>query len=162
MEYEKQKRHKQKLLLYALLFLAVMALIFYMSSKNGEDSSQMSGWFAESFLGELLTKLLPKLTDNAITSIRKYAHIFEFLCLGVTSFLFFDELFCSRSGRLGKACAASTLWSFLYACSDELHQRFIPDRSGQFSDVLIDTAGVLLGLIFACAGCFLKMRKEQK
>ncbi len=161
MEYEKQKRHKQKLLLYALLLLAVMALIFYMSSKNGEDSSQMSGWFAESFLGELLTKLLPKLTDNAITSIRKYAHIFEFLCLGVTSFLFFDELFCSRSGRLGKACAASALWSFLYACSDEWHQTFVPERSGQLSDLRFDAAGFLAGIALTALLCTRSSRKSR-
>ena len=142
-------KHKRKLVLYALLLLAVMALIFYMSSKNGEESSQMSGWFAESFLGELLTKLLPRLTDNAITSLRKYAHIFEYLCLGITSFLFFYELFWLRSGRLAKACTASALWSLLYACSDEWHQTFVPARSGQLSDLRFDAPGFLAGIALA-------------
>jgi len=39
------------------------------------------------------------------------------------------------------------LLSFLYACSDEFHQTFVPGRAGQFKDVLIDTAGALIGLI---------------
>ena len=142
-------KHKRKLVLYALLLLAVMAVIFYMSSKNGEDSSQMSGWFAESFLGELLTKLLPRLTDNAITSIRKYAHIFEYLCLGITSFLFFYELFWLRSGRLAKACTASALWNLLYASADEWHQTFVPARSGQLSDLRFDAPGFLAGIALA-------------
>ena len=36
----------------------------------------------------------------------------------------------------------------LYAASDEIHQLFVQERSGQLSDVLIDTAGVILGAFF--------------
>lgn len=40
----------------------------------------------------------------------------------------------------------------LYAASDEFHQLFVPGRSGQISDVLLDSAGVcfgvLLGMLF--------------
>ena len=35
--------------------------------------------------------------------------------------------------------------SFLYACSDEFHQFFIAGRSAQFTDVMIDTCGALIG-----------------
>lgn len=34
---------------------------------------------------------------------------------------------------------------YLYALSDEFHQRFIPGREGKLSDTLIDTLGLLLG-----------------
>ena len=37
--------------------------------------------------------------------------------------------------------------SFLYACTDELHQLFVSGRSGQFTDVLIDTLGALFGCL---------------
>lgn len=33
-----------------------------------------------------------------------------------------------------------------YAGTDELHQLFVPGRSGQVSDVLLDSAGALIGL----------------
>jgi VanZ family protein len=33
---------------------------------------------------------------------------------------------------------------FLTASADEYHQTFIPSRTGQFSDVLLDTCGSLL------------------
>lgn len=33
-----------------------------------------------------------------------------------------------------------------YAASDELHQFFVPGRSCQLRDVLIDTAGVVAGV----------------
>jgi VanZ family protein len=35
----------------------------------------------------------------------------------------------------------------LYAISDEIHQMFIPGRSGQVSDVLIDSTGGLVGIL---------------
>ncbi len=39
----------------------------------------------------------------------------------------------------------SILFSFLYACTDEIHQIFVPGRSAQFRDVLIDTLGASFG-----------------
>lgn len=39
----------------------------------------------------------------------------------------------------------SILLSFLYACTDELHQIFVPGRSAQFRDILIDTLGASFG-----------------
>lgn len=35
--------------------------------------------------------------------------------------------------------------SFLYACTDEIHQIFVPGRSAQFRDILIDTLGASFG-----------------
>jgi VanZ family protein len=44
-----------------------------------------------------------------------------------------------------------TIWSFfiviLYACSDEIHQLFVPTRGGGVRDVIIDTAGAVLAWI---------------
>lgn len=42
--------------------------------------------------------------------------------------------------------AMSIFLSFLYACTDELHQIFVPGRSAQFRDVLIDTLGASFGI----------------
>jgi VanZ family protein len=36
---------------------------------------------------------------------------------------------------------------FLYACSDEIHQLFVPNRSGELLDVLLDTFGGSLGVL---------------
>ena len=41
----------------------------------------------------------------------------------------------------------SILFSFLYACTDEIHQIFVPGRSAQFRDILIDTFGASFGAI---------------
>ena len=38
----------------------------------------------------------------------------------------------------------------VYAATDEIHQLFVAGRAGRFSDVVIDSAGALLGvLVFA-------------
>lgn len=36
---------------------------------------------------------------------------------------------------------------FLYACTDELHQAFVPGRACAFTDVLIDTSGGALAMV---------------
>ena len=41
--------------------------------------------------------------------------------------------------------AMSIFLSFLYACTDEIHQIFVPGRSAQFRDVLVDTLGASFG-----------------
>lgn len=45
------------------------------------------------------------------------------------------------------ALAMSIFLSFLYACTDEIHQIFVPGRSAQFRDILIDTLGASIGTI---------------
>lgn len=52
-------------------------------------------------------------------------------------------------GPLKYALAMSILLSFLYACTDEIHQIFVPGRSAQFRDVLIDTLGASFGTLIA-------------
>lgn len=45
----------------------------------------------------------------------------------------------------------SLLVTFLYACTDEFHQLFVPGRAGRFTDVLIDCTGALaLCIILTC------------
>ena len=153
--------NRKRLLLYGMLTLVMMTVIFLFSSQDGSESGGLSAWLLSTPFGRTLMRLLPHLSDQGIEyDLRKYAHMGEYALLAMPAFGFFRELLVGR--KIPAAFLSALLFCFLYACSDELHQRFIPDRSGQFSDVLIDTAGVLLGLIFACAGCFLKMRKEQK
>ena len=150
MEKQLLRKHRLRLALYALLALAVMIIIFLMSARTGNESAKMSRDFAHSFLGMLLSRILPQLTDNVITSIRKYAHIFEFFCLGISSFLFFHELLWKKHKRLLPAGVYAALWSLLYACSDEWHQTFVPERAGRLSDLRFDSAGFLCGIVL-CA-----------
>jgi VanZ family protein len=76
--------------------------------------------------------------------IRKIGH---FIGYGIFSFLCFRAFWitlygvASRIPRQLRAFALSILTTFLAGALDELHQSFVPNRTGQFSDVLLDTCG---------------------
>jgi len=69
--------------------------------------------------------------------LRKLAHAAEFAVLGV--------LFL----RAVERPALAFLLASAYAVSDEIHQIFVPGRLGSPLDVLIDMAGVAVGIALA-------------
>ena len=108
--------------------LAITLLIFWFSGRNASQSTLQS----DSFLF-----LLPFLQeDTARFLIRKLAH---FTVLGFCVYRSFKEPHSKWAFGL------SLMLCFLYACSDEFHQFFIAGRSAQFTDVMIDTCGALIG-----------------
>lgn len=117
------------------LVIAVCTVIFIFSGEVAEDSADRSG-----FLRELLTKLFG--VGFTEFFIRKVAHTLEYAALGFCS----TFAFCYTFKNI-KLFYCGILFSFLYAVSDEIHQRFVPARSGQVRDVFIDLAGVLLGVL---------------
>ena len=152
------KRSNLRVAVYGLLTLATMCLIFALSAQNGEESGSLSRWLMETAFGRLLLQILPPLTDSgAALDIRKYAHLAEYAALGLFSSLFVLELYRERIPK--RSARISVPFCFVYACSDEYHQTFVPGRVGQFTDVLFDMAGVLAGVLlaFLIAG----LRKEN-
>ena len=72
------------------------------------------------------------------TLIRKLAHFFAYMFLGLLIYFAYQ----------GNYAVAFTLTiSLLFAITDEVHQLFIPGRSGEMRDVLIDVGGAAFGLI---------------
>jgi VanZ family protein len=76
--------------------------------------------------------------------LRKIAHFTEFACLGA--------LFTWLFGMLQKPVALALPGGFVTAGIDETIQYFVPDRGPSFADVLIDTSGALVGMIFLYLG----------
>jgi VanZ family protein len=76
--------------------------------------------------------------------VRKSGHMAEF---GLLAWLTFRGFTMTTDWSLGRRFWAALLFTFLYACSDEMHQRFVSGRAGQPKDVLIDTAGAYIALI---------------
>lgn len=118
-----------------------MGLIFYMSNQPGDVSSKQSGLVLKLFqvLGIDLSK---ELGEVATFIVRKAAHFTEYfilyiLCVNVMKH-YFD---------IKKAIVYAFAVSFLYACTDEIHQYFIPGRAMAFKDVLIDSSGALFAMI---------------
>lgn len=85
--------------------------------------------------------------ENTINTIRylvrKVAHISEYfiLCLLVSLLL------KCYSIPINKMLILTFIICYVYACSDEIHQLFISERSGSFIDTLVDSIGILLWLI---------------
>lgn len=140
---------------WLILSIFLMGLIFFFSSQNGSDSSGLSGRFLF-----LLTWFLSE--QQASFLIRKAAHFSIYFCLGFSiSGVFLPVNFPDHSnlsdadqnkcGILQNGFQKPFLLSlavvFLYACSDEWHQTFTDQRSGQFSDVQLDTCGGLCGIL---------------
>lgn len=118
-----------------VLVLAVMIFIFSMSAANASDSSELSN--------SLLLKIT-ELTGIELSSyfVRKAAHFSEFALL---SFLLTNAVFATfqnkKAGVFAFPCAC------LYAVTDELHQLFSDGRACSVKDMLIDSAGALLGAV---------------
>lgn len=125
-----------------------MILIFLFSARPAELSSQDS-----SRMGHLVGKILvsdyeawPKVQQDRYAegidhAVRKTAHFAEYAILG---------FLLTGSASLGngwKSFLQPGLTGALYAASDEFHQLFVPGRSGQISDVLLDSAGVCFGVL---------------
>lgn len=152
-----ERKHRRLLTVYGLLWLLIMVFIFIMSARDGDESTDIS----DGVLYLLFSWLIPLLPEGlAGFLIRKAAHMFEFCCLAVVSWLFAAELLEGRQARYRLALPASAAWSFLYACTDEWHQRVVPGRVGQFQDVLIDFLGSATGLLLAALLLWLRRRGQ--
>lgn len=139
---EGEKRRRIRL----ALTLGVMVVIFWFSAQPADESSELSG----RFMAWLLSGRIPPLTWFVTTtkifdwlSIRKCAHAFVYFTLGICACLTAGTWDWSEKGRAGRAW----LFCVCYAGTDELHQLFVPGRSCELRDVMIDSSGALAGVL---------------
>ena len=121
---------------FSLLLLIIwMILIFVMSSFNADISSNQSGMIVN-FISKIFN-----INNIELLSliIRKMAHFFEYFILGI---LMLNVLI-----NYNKKIYLAYIFGILYACLDEVHQLFVNGRSGQITDVLIDSLGIILGVL---------------
>lgn len=131
---------------YALL-AGVCMVIFWFSSNNGEDSTSQSSFvvdficrifFPDMDMVEPARQLA--IIDILSVCVRKAAHLSVYMLLGALSFAAF---FPVRKKWVRMLLAV--MFTFVYACTDEIHQMFVPYRTGKISDVIIDTFGGTVG-----------------
>ena len=147
---------KQKKILAVILtlipVLALMITIFSFSAQEASTSDRTSGGIVSRVIALLYPHFgeIPEEEQKQIVHIfsflvRKCAHLSEYLLLGAALAVHVKAISACRSLRHPKLL--SWLVGTLYAASDELHQRFVPGRSGEAADVLLDSFGVLLGVL---------------
>ena len=159
------------------LTLFWMVFIFMMSSAGKDESNSQSGavceFICEHFVEgyeEMAPEEQIQMQQKISFPVRKCAHLSEYAVLGAlmtltaASWRWEDEE-TMRTGetpggtvRILPVLAAG----FLYAVSDEIHQIFVPGRSGEPRDVLIDTSGVLIGICLVRLHFSLRERRKRK
>ena len=120
--------------IFWILTAAVMGIIFWFSSENGDDSKEVS---------ENLLMLIIEYLGNIISHnvLRKIAHFTEYAALG----------FC-MSGAVYFKFNKNKVYiplipCVLYAISNEIHQYFVPESSCRIFDLFVDSCGSLTGIL---------------
>lgn len=131
--------------------IIMMCLIFSFSEQDADTSSELSLQVGikvfsvanETFDKGWSSKKIEQLSEASQYYIRKTAHFTEYLILAITV-AFPLYVFGIRGPWLvilaGSFCIA-------FAGLDEYHQSFVAGRSPQKKDVLIDSCGVIIGVI---------------
>ena len=137
--------HKSLVKFHLLLTFLIMLFIFCQSALPAELSQQESGVVVRFLAG------VTGLEEGLVSFIvRKGAHFLEYLVLGISLFWTVRDL-RMKHGRVpdelaGRAVLVPWVVGVLYAVTDEVHQYFVPGRSCELRDVLIDACGAAAGV----------------
>lgn len=136
-----------------ILTVAVMVMIFCFSMENAENSDKRSGDISVQIITvfhpdyeQMDTNSRKTIYDRVQHIVRKCAHFTEYMMLGFLLRLCLESWIGHRIKRRWIAGLAGFGAGAVYACTDELHQLSIDGRSGQWTDVLVDSCGVLAGV----------------
>lgn len=126
---------KKKLSLLSVLIW--MIFIFIMSSFDASESSAQSNIIVN-FISNIFN-----INNIEFLSliIRKLAHFTEYFVLGILTY--------NLIKNYRKKYYIAIIICIIYAISDEIHQIFIPGRSCQITDILIDSIGAITA-IYIC------------
>src|SRR5690625_733386 len=143
------------------LVLCWMGMIFYLSHQPATVSSELSSSITQIFIHviEITLPFVQLQQETWHFLIRKSAHFIAYLMLGI---FIIHALYVSDLRRYDGIIIAIAISCF-YAISDEIHQIFIPGRSGEIRDVMIDTFGATSGiLLYRLFVLFFSKRKSVK
>lgn len=138
---------------FIIASLMWMIMIFCFSSRTGVESTGDSNR-----IGMLIGKTIvpgfeqwgegkqQQFAEQIDYPIRKTAHAMEYAVLGI----FLTCAYVDINTISRRKWFIPWLIGTVYAVSDEFHQLFVPGRSGQVTDVLLDSSGVLVGVLCTC------------
>ena len=152
-------------ILLTILTAAVMIMIFLFSTETAEESDETSG----NITSQVIRMLYPDyedyteskqqdVYDNVQLAVRKTAHFSEYALLGLLLRLCLESWYGKRQWLTPASWVAGTL----YAGTDEIHQLLIDGRSGEWTDVLLDSAGVLAGVLLAVMALHLIRKRKSR
>ena len=127
----------------ATLWGGMLLLIFYFSSQAG-SSENSAGWLMgllRSIAPQLAERLTPEQLHALNYAFRKLGHGTGYFVLTLLGYWAFRRSF-GLDAR--PALSWAILTSLLRAIIDEIHQAFVPGRTGTVVDVMIDAVGIAL------------------
>lgn len=139
---------KTKLLLGLIPVLLVFVVIFIFSSFDASSSSSQSGVIVKFLKKYIFTDLndikskhdIKLVNDTLAFAVRKTAHFSVYMLLGGITFA---SMWIINNKKLRYLAALAICAG--YAATDEFHQSFVPGRSCELRDVMIDSCGAAIG-----------------
>lgn len=142
--------------LTTVLTICVMAMIYQFSTQDAERSDHTSGFISNAVISVVYRDYptetpvrKQEIYDSVQFVVRKCAHFSEYALLGFLLRLCVESWFGHRMKKRYTLLIPAFLLGALYAGTDEWHQQMIDGRSGQRTDVLLDSCGVLFGAFLA-------------
>lgn len=138
---------KTKKWLFTIITFIWVCVIFSFSLQTGEASSEIS----DSLVKKLITLFMPgaQITSERLEILehvlRKCAHFSEFLVLGMLSSI------ALRYWKLRYKVLCNFGFCAIVAAADEMLQLFVGGRTGRVMDVMIDSAGAVVGIVMVLA-----------
>ena len=124
--------------IYGIISIILMGIIFIFSSQTGNESAHVSNYFEN-----VITNFIG--SNYLIIPIRKLAHLILYFLLGHSIFTHFRYKY--KFNYKVTYYIISFIVTTLYACTDEIHQLFVPGRGSQLTDIFIDSTGCILALL---------------
>ena len=170
---------------FLVLMILWMVLIFVFSARpaevSSEDSRSVGLLIGELFIPgfeEQSAEAQDRFAEKVDYPIRKAAHASEYALLGLLTAGVYIAGGAADAGKVNDKKKADIRnrkkrmpisrgilipWviTTAYAATDEMHQLFVPGRSGQVSDVLLDSAGAMAGLAVLGGIRFLVQRRRE-
>lgn len=143
-----QKRRLVLVIALFLLTVSVIALSWYFSGQDVNQSNEESKFVAQ-VIENIIAQHFPvnhndsfwRITFNML--LRKFAHFMEYYIIGA--------VICTTLNVLTRRVFISSLSSgiicIVLAFADEYRQRFSQGRTPRIFDVKVDTCGALLGIL---------------
>lgn len=131
------------------LLIGTFFTIFGFSNQNGEESGGLSKRITQTVTKNIkaVQNLDKEQRENVLqrieSIIRKVAHFSIYTVVGLLLMGLMSTYKIKEIDRI----SISLIIGVIYASADEIHQAFIPARTAQITDVLIDSMGVLLGIL---------------
>ncbi len=130
---------------FMILTLMQCLIITMFSSQTADLSTKSSAVIVDKL--EFVPDVIPRESSQDYDGItltylvRKGAHFYNFAFLGA--------LLCIDKNIIKNGIRFNILWAavgLFVAAFDEIHQYFVPGRSAEFVDVMIDFSGALFGI----------------